>query len=91
MQMKHWMLIPALAFCAVAMLATAGSAEEITFTYEPGDDGATSVSVRGSFNGWDETPMIEKDGVWSGVIDLETGQTANRCRPATTTTLCVFT
>ncbi len=74
MQMKHRMLISTLAICAVAMLATAGHAEEITFTYEPGDAGVTSVSVRGSFNGWDETPMTEKDGVWSVVIDLDTGE-----------------
>ncbi len=68
------MLMPALALCAVALLATAGHAEEITFMYESGGAGVTSVSVRGSFNGWDETPMTEKDGVWSVVIDLDAGE-----------------
>jgi len=74
MQMKNWKLIPALAVGAIAMFAAACGAEEVTFTYEPGDDDVTNVSVRGSFNGWDETPMTEEGGVWSVVIDLDPGE-----------------
>ncbi len=74
MQAKRRYLLMVLALSVVAMLAAVGHAEEVVFTFEPGDEAVTSVSVRGSFNGWDETPMVETDGVWSVVIDIEPGE-----------------
>jgi len=72
--MNHWMMLPMLALAVLATLASGSHAEEVTFTFEPGDEGVTSVSVRGSFNGWGETAMAEEDGVWSVVIDIEPGE-----------------
>lgn len=48
---------------------------EVTFTFIP-DPGevVTSVSLRGSFNNWDEWPMEENNGVWSIKVYLEPGK-----------------
>ncbi len=67
-------LLPVLAVGAMLALAGAARSEDVTFTYEPGDDGVTSVSIRGSFNDWGETAMTEKDGAWSVVLDLDPGE-----------------
>jgi pullulanase-type alpha-1,6-glucosidase len=60
----------------VALFATAALAEEVTFTFAPAEGmDITSASLRGSFNGWDETAMEEMDdGTWSVTLDLEPGE-----------------
>lgn len=50
--------------------------EGYAFIYRPpaGASVAASVSVRGSFNGWGETPMTKQpDGSWKATIKLEPG------------------
>ena len=63
---------------AVALLALAGGAvaDEVTFTFVPPDGWQVdSVSVRGGFNDWGETPMEQgDDGTWSAVVELEPGE-----------------
>ncbi|MBN2564163.1 MAG: glycogen-binding domain-containing protein, partial [Candidatus Eisenbacteria bacterium] len=59
----------------VLSLASAAAAVEVLFTYEPPDGFAVdNVSLRGSFNGWGETPMKRDDGTWTVSVDLEPGQ-----------------
>lgn len=64
--------------CLAVFLAVAApvSSEEVTFTFEPPDMwGVTSASVRGSFNDWGETPMIEQDdGAWTITLELAPGE-----------------
>jgi pullulanase len=65
-------------FVAVALLAAAGgaAAKDVTFTFVPpqGMD-VESVSLRGTMNGWGETPMtVGDDGNWSVTVDLEPGE-----------------
>jgi len=51
-------------------------AAEFTFTYLPlEDEEVVSVSLRGSFNSWDEWPMEKQpDGTWNITVDLEPGE-----------------
>jgi pullulanase-type alpha-1,6-glucosidase len=61
-----------------ALLISAGAAlaEEVTFTLEPPEGMAVeSVSLRGSFNGWGETPMeLQDDGTWTTTVELDAGE-----------------
>ncbi|MFQ5601299.1 MAG: pullulanase-associated domain-containing protein, partial [Candidatus Krumholzibacteriia bacterium] len=60
---------------AALLLSGNAMAENVTFRYlpPPGTD-VQSVSLRGSFNGWGETPMERQaDGSWSVTIDLQPG------------------
>lgn len=52
-----------------------GASGPHVFTYTPpaGAPAVTSVSVRGSFNGWGETPMTFADGSWTLVAPLDAG------------------
>ncbi|MBD3347667.1 MAG: pullulanase-type alpha-1,6-glucosidase [Candidatus Eisenbacteria bacterium] len=61
---------------AISFAASAASAEDATFTFEPPEDlDVQSVSVRGSFNNWGETAMEpQDDGTWSVTIDLSPGE-----------------
>jgi pullulanase len=55
------------------LAASSGNATEVTFTFQPTTD-IKSVSVRGSFNSWGETPMQKAaDGVWSVTVDVQPG------------------
>jgi hypothetical protein len=47
----------------------------VHMTYTPGDATSESVSVAGSFNGWNasEVPMHQDDGVWTAVLVLPPG------------------
>ncbi len=60
-------------FALVALTATAW-ATPVTFRYQPVIGGVSSVSVAGSFNGWDAAanPLEDddKDGIWEATIDL---------------------
>ncbi|MCK4409067.1 MAG: hypothetical protein KAW67_03220, partial [Candidatus Eisenbacteria sp.] len=57
---------------ALLTLAGGAVADEVTFTFvPPGDWQVDSVSIRGSFNGWGETPMEPgDDGTWSTRVEL---------------------
>ncbi|MER3536242.1 MAG: alpha-amylase [Thermus sp.] len=47
----------------------------VTFRYTPPPGlEVNSVSLRGSFNGWGETPMAKQDGSWAVTLDLEPGE-----------------
>jgi len=61
--------------CAAA-LATAAVTKEVVFRFDPaGAMAVTTVTVRGSFNNWGETPMTKQaDGAWSVSVDLEPGE-----------------
>ena len=61
---------------AVAVLAVGAAAENVIFTYAPPNPSEiTTVSLRGSFNEWGETPMLpQSDGAWSVTIDLPPGE-----------------
>jgi len=48
----------------------------VTFRYTPPPGlEVRTVSLRGSFNGWGETPMKKEDGSWTITLDLEPGPT----------------
>ncbi|MFH1143649.1 MAG: isoamylase early set domain-containing protein [Candidatus Eisenbacteria bacterium] len=69
-------VIALVAFGCSLWLGAAASATEVTFLFSiPG--GATSVSVAGSFNGWntgaDPLADADGDGVWEVVLDLASG------------------
>ncbi|OGF22704.1 MAG: hypothetical protein A2V63_06905 [Candidatus Eisenbacteria bacterium RBG_19FT_COMBO_70_11] len=68
----------AFAALAVGALAPAAWATQVTFRYQPVIGGVQSVSVAGTFNGWNatDTPLADadKDGVWEKVIDLPAGR-----------------
>jgi pullulanase len=56
------------------LLPVSAFAEPITFTFAPVADVKT-VAVRGSFNGWGESPMTRgADGVWSVTLELDPGE-----------------
>ena len=61
---------------AIAVLAAGAAAENVIFTYTPlNPSEITTVSLRGSFNEWGETPMLlQSDGAWSVTIDLPAGE-----------------
>lgn len=66
---------------AALLLATwtaAALATNVTFRYQPVIGGVSSVSVAGSFNGWDAAanPLndADEDGIWEAVIDLPEGR-----------------
>jgi glycosidase len=47
----------------------------VTFRYTPPPGlEVRTVSLRGSFNGWGETPMKKEDGSWTITLDLEPGE-----------------
>ena len=50
--------------------------ESVSFRFVPSSGASvSSVSVRGSFNGWGESPMSRQpDGSWSLTLDLEPGE-----------------
>ncbi len=58
----------------VLLLAASVQAAEVTFTFAPTQP-VESVSVRGSFNDWGETPMEKQaDGTWSVTVDVPPGE-----------------
>jgi anti-sigma factor RsiW len=62
----------------IAFVTAAAEAQNlrlVQMTYVPGEAGAESVSMAGTFNGWkaDMVPMREKDGVWTAVLVLPPG------------------
>ncbi|MBN2564195.1 MAG: hypothetical protein JXB46_00630 [Candidatus Eisenbacteria bacterium] len=62
---------------AMAILAFCPArAEDVTFAFVPPPGSVfETVSVRGTFNGWNETAMeLEPDGTWSVTIDLPPGE-----------------
>jgi len=63
---------------ALALVFVGGVArgEEVMFTFDPPEDmEVQSVSLRGGFNGWGETPMERgDDGTWSATVDLAPGE-----------------
>ncbi|ADW21717.1 alpha-amylase family glycosyl hydrolase [Thermus scotoductus] len=47
----------------------------VTFRYTPPSGlEVRSVSLRGSFNSWGETPMQKEDGSWAVTVDLDPGE-----------------
>lgn len=47
----------------------------VTFTYAPPAGlQVTKVSLRGSFNGWAETPMKQEGNAWSVTVNLDPGE-----------------
>ncbi len=64
------------AVVALVLAASLAHAEEVRFTFTPPEGfDVESVSLRGSFNGWGETPMERgADGSWSVTIDLAPGE-----------------
>ncbi len=65
-------------FMGLALSLPHGSAlaEEVIFTFEPPEGyEVESVSLRGSFNGWGETPLAKnEDGTWSVAVELDEGE-----------------
>ncbi|MBZ0269517.1 hypothetical protein K8I85_15290 [bacterium] len=65
------LLVPA------ATAATRAGAAEVTFRYRP-DGEARTVTVAGTFNGWDngKAPLADADGdgVWEGTLDVPAGR-----------------
>jgi hypothetical protein len=61
---------------AFLLLAVDAGAEDITFTFSPPASAEIeSVTLRGSFNGWGETPMTpQPDGSWSVTTPLDPGK-----------------
>lgn len=60
---------------ALALLVTSAAATDVVFRLDPGAMEVTTVSVRGSFNNWSETPMVKQaDGRWSVTVALEPGE-----------------
>lgn len=60
---------------AVSVTFTVEGAAGHLFSFTPpnGAPAVTSVSVRGEFNDWGETPMTLSNGTWSVRVDLEPG------------------
>lgn len=56
--------------------AASASAEELTFEFSPPEGmQIESVSIRGSFNNWGETPLEPGEGgVWTVTLDLSPGE-----------------
>jgi cyclomaltodextrinase len=63
-------------FVIIFTIVNLALASESTFAYIPlEDEEVFSVSLRASFNNWDEWPMEKKpDGTWSITLDLEPGE-----------------
>lgn len=62
----------------IAFASSPGSLQGLRvvhMTYKPGDPTSRSVSVAGTFNGWnaDEVPMHQDGGVWTAVLVLPPG------------------
>ncbi len=66
------------AIALLLLVASGAQATEVTFQYRP-SGAAQSVTVAGSFNGWDTgaNPLSDADGdgLWSGTFDLAPGRT----------------
>ena len=62
--------------CLLLFFLTFAFAEDVTFNFVPRDGvDVRSVSLRGEFNNWGETPMtLQEDGSWAVTIDLEPGE-----------------
>lgn len=62
---------------SLCVVAGAADAAKVSFEFRP-PAGAQSVTVAGTFNGWDTgaTPLgdEDKDGVWTGAIELAPGE-----------------
>lgn len=73
-------LIAGISALASLFLVSATSATEVTFLYQPVPPGVQSVSVAGSFNGWDVNadPLTgpSDTGLWKAIIDLPAGRHA---------------
>jgi len=67
-----------LALLALAVWTAAALATQVTFRYQPVIGGVSSVTVAGSFNGWDAAanPLADadEDGIWEAVLDLPEGR-----------------
>jgi len=74
--MRHAIRHAAIVAAVAAMLVGVAGAEDVTFTFDPPSMwGVTTVSLRGSFNDWGETPMsADEEGIWSVTIDLPDGE-----------------
>ncbi len=61
---------------AISLAAASASAEQATFTFEPPEGmQIETISVRGGFNNWGETPMEPGEGgVWAVTLDLSPGE-----------------
>ena len=72
--MKRKLLL--ITLIAFVLFSTLSLAEDATFVYVPAEgEDIQSVSVRGSFNSWGETPMkAGADGAWSVTIPLDPGE-----------------
>ena len=72
-------LAGALASLVLAAAASPASAAEVAFRYRP-DGEARTVTVAGTFNGWDsgKAPLADPDGdgVWEAVLDVPAGRQA---------------
>ena len=68
----------AVVLLAVSGLASHAMAVPVTFRFVPADDMRVStVSLRGAFNDWGETPMVRgDDGAWSVTAELAAGEHA---------------
>ena len=62
-------------FFLIWLVLALAFAVPVTFTYDPPAGlEVQSVSLRGSFNNWGETPMQKQpDGTWSVTVDLQPG------------------
>ena len=71
-------LILALAPLLLTLVVGLAHAAKVTFRYQPVIGGVNSVSVAGSFNGWNATanPLADadKDGIWSADVELPAGR-----------------
>ena len=74
--MRGTHLLSALVLLSVVLLTAIAPAADVTFTLEPPVGfQVESVSVRGSFNDWSESPMEQGDeGLWSLTLDLKEGE-----------------
>jgi cyclomaltodextrinase len=67
-----------LSLASMVLLAAPAWAAPVTFRYQPMIGGVSSVSVAGSFNGWDAAanPLKDddKDGRWDATIDVPAGR-----------------
>lgn len=74
--MRGTHVLSALVLLSTVLLAATAPAADVTFTLEPPVGfQVESVSVRGSFNDWSESPMEQgDDGLWSLTLDLKQGE-----------------
>ena len=61
---------------AILLVSTAAAADDVIFEFDPPAGwSVTSISVRGSFNSWGETPMqMNDDGIWRVTLNLDPGE-----------------